>query len=410
MNTKPTRLLILNQYASTPKYSSGAGERYYYLAPHFKKANIDVTLISGAYNHLLIEYPKTPDLFNKEEVDGGNFYWVKLRAYRKGSFLGRLLSWFEFLFKLFRFRFDGKKPDVVLVSSMSIFPSFYALYLKWRYKTKFILEIRDIWPLTPMLLGGYSKNHPFIIFLKFVEKFAYKRADAMISVLPNFNDHLQNVLGKKCKSTWIPNAIQEVTEPESVHQKANSETFKVIYTGAIGLANAMETVIHAARILQNNPEVEFILIGEGPDKEKLRLMAEDWKLTNVIFRDKILKDHVHQELRKADLAIISWTNSKLYDFGVSANKYNDYMMAEVPILSASNIKSDPVVMANCGLQVPAENPEEFAAAILKLKDMSSEERHQLGKNGRNYLIENNTYSQIQSKFLQVFDSLLSEKV
>lgn len=142
-------LLVINQFTSTPKYSSGAGELFYYLGPFFKKEGINVRVVSGGHNHLFVINPPTPRLFNEEQVDGALFTWVKLRQYKKSSFIGRFLSWIEFLLKLFFLRHKDR-PDVVLVSLMSLFPIIYAFWLKIRFGVKVVLEVRDIWPLTPM--------------------------------------------------------------------------------------------------------------------------------------------------------------------------------------------------------------------------------------------------------------------
>ncbi len=394
------KLLVLNQYASTPKYSSGAGERFFYMAPYLKEKGYEVTIVSGGFNHLFLSYPSTPKLFNTERIKGGEMVWVRLRSYRGESFLGRFLSWFEFLVKLFKLPIDqGNPPNVVLVSSMSIFPIFHALYLKRRFKSKVILEIRDIWPLTPMELGGYSRYNPVIVFMGMVEKYAYRNSDQLVSVLPGFNKHVENVLGFAKPVHWIPNGCNSSISsapPQGETLNLDPAFFNILYTGALGIANAMEFIVEAADILQSHTRVRFIIIGDGPEKENLVKQAEG--LNNILFYPKVAKENLHFILSKADVTIISWRNKRLYEYGVSANKYNDYMLAGKPIISASNIKDDPVTLAGCGFQVPAENPKAIAAAVLKASQLPLEANERLGKSGRDFVLKNQTYQSISNKY------------
>jgi glycosyltransferase involved in cell wall biosynthesis len=400
-----TNLLIINQFASTPKYSSGAGERFYYLAPFFQKEGIKTRVVSGGYNHLFVANPRTPKLFNDEEIVGGLFTWVKLRQYKKSSFLGRFLSWIEFFLKLF-FLKHKDRPDIVLVSSMSLFPIVYAFWLRMRFGAKVILEVRDIWPLTPMELGGYGPRNPFILLLSVLEKWAYRSADELVSVLPDFSKHVRNVLGREKYAHWIPNAIPASMVPEErgrIGEDANDK-FVLIYTGAIGIANAMDVAIEAAKLLQGHKDFLFRIVGEGPDKQNLVEKAQAYQLKNVEFIGKVPKDEVVIYLNDADAAFISWQDSGLYEFGVSANKYNDYMLASLPIISASNMASDPVRRAKCGIQVDAGDAKAIKHAVLSLKDMSVEDRRAIGKRGYDYVIENQVYSAIAKTYAKLLKS------
>ena len=116
-----------------------------------------------------------------------------------------LNSWQNFIFSRLS---KNNKPDLILVSSMSLWPAIYAVRMRKRYKIPFILEIRDIWPLTPVEVGGFSKRNPFIYIFRKLEKFAYSRADSIISVLSHFNKHLSTVIKEPKQFYWIPNAIE----------------------------------------------------------------------------------------------------------------------------------------------------------------------------------------------------------
>ncbi len=336
-------------------------------------------------------------MFNEENIPGGKFIWVKLRNYKAESFFARVYSWFEFLFKLFFLPIKKYKPDLVLVSSMSLLSSIYGIYLKKKFGIPFVLEIRDIWPLTPMQIGGFSKYNPFIIFFRLLEKYAYKCSDSIISLMPGFNKYYYEIMKVNKKIYWIPNGIDSslINSFQEPSESAKNNFFTIAYTGALGYANAMDCFVSAANLLKEY-NVEFLIIGDGPEKEKLINLADPY--SKIRFRDKIPKEEVIQILKTVDAGFVSWRDLKLYSYGVSANKYNDYMLAGLPIISASNIANDPVLLANCGLQVPSGDVKSIADAILKLAKMSKEERNKMGKNGYDYVIKHNTYTQIAHQY------------
>jgi glycosyltransferase involved in cell wall biosynthesis len=119
------------------------------------------------------------------------------------------------------------------------------------------------------------------------------------------------------------------------------------------------------------------------------------------------KEDVIKLLKEVDVGFISWKNLTLYNYGIAANKYNDYMLAGLPIISASNVNDDPVVIANCGIQVPAENENRIAKAIIKLYSMSPQERKRLGENGYNYVVNHNTYNQIAEQYINCIEETIS---
>jgi len=409
MNKKIT-VLVINQFASLPKYSYGAGERMFHLSEFLYKEGFNVQVVSGAFNHLFKEYPATPKLFNVEQTKYLDFIWVRLKRYKSNNFIGRVYSWFEFLFKLFLFPI-GKGPEIVVVSSMSIMPIIYALWVKRKYKSKFVLEIRDIWPLTPIEIGGYSKNNPLMIFLRQIELLAYRNADHIISVLPGFRKYLNenNFDSKLC--TWIPNGVSSAinlsNNDNELRKFLNEKKFNVLYAGTFGKANALESLIDAARLLEEEyMDIHITLIGDGPLEHELKEMSKE--LSNVSFIGKVLKSELGAILTEADVCYIGWHDRRIYNYGVSANKYNDYMLAKKPILSSSNIENDPATLSNGGIQVMANDPRAIAAGIVQLYAMNEEERTQYGLNGYNFVTESQVYPVLADKYITVFNQVLGK--
>lgn len=397
-------VLVLNQYASSPVYSTGAGERHYYIAKKLISKNVNTTIVSASFNHLFHTNPTIPrgKLITKEHLNGVDFIWVKIRRYSSLSGFGRAFSWIEFLSKLF-FLKDIPRPDIVIVSSMSMMPAIYAAYLKRKYKIPFVFEVRDIWPLTYIELGNTTKYHPVVFFLGLIESFSYKQAVSLVSVLPGFKQYITKYFKSYAKEvTWIPNGISpDLLDEKTQLTQSNSRygnNFKIVYAGAIGVANHTRFLVEAAILLKNQVDIEFHILGDGYEKPILEELSNRNGLTNVFFHQKIPKGEVNSFINLADVCYHGCKKSYLYSYGISPNKLNDYMLAAKPILSASGLDNDPAKIANCGIVVESGNARAIADGILYLKSLSNTELLRLGRNGFEYLMTNQTYDVLAEKY------------
>ncbi len=391
---------FINEYAGSPR--NGMVFRHYYLGRELIKHNYIVWIVSANYSHLFYKYP--PHI-GKEVINGINYYWIKVIQYSQAHSKKRVLKWFQFSAKLFKHLKFLPKPEYIYVSSPFLLPIVPAYFYSKKHKAKLIFEVRDIWPLTLVELGGYSWKHPFIRFLRYIEMFALEKADKIVSVLFNFGKYLQDT-GINRSWYYIPNAvslenIEEQELPSSFIQKIPKGKFIIAYTGTIGWANSLDTLLRTAEILKDKKDIAFIIVGEGKEKQKLISMKKEKRLENVIFLEPITKNQVLTFLSKfAHVAYIGWRRKRMYEYGVSPNKIFDYMLAKKPILHSIDIPNDLVSQAKCGITVEAENPKAIADAIIRLYKLSEEQRKQLGENGYNFLIKNHTYEKLAQKLVK----------
>lgn len=126
---------------------------------------------------------------------------------------------------------------------------------------------------------GMSKWHPFLILLGILERFLYRRADKIITLLPKAYEYIEKLNVPKDKIIWIPNGVNlgrfNVSEGNS-NLKYNKSSFLITYTGAIGKANNLDILIEVAEKLNKNyPEIKFLLVGDGPEKERLVRISKE---------------------------------------------------------------------------------------------------------------------------------------
>ena len=402
---------IINQYASTPE--TGIGGRHYYLAKELAEQGHNVYVIAASYTHLLHKPPKMHEEFRVDNVAGFKFVWISMPNYRDAHDKRRILNWFKFTWKLRKLpKIITEKPHAILASSPAPFLFFGAQYLAENLHAKLAFEVRDIWPLTLIELGGYSPKHPFILFMQWVEDKAYRDSDVVLSNLPHAVDHMLKRGMPLHKFTWIPNGFDEAEWRNCPKNEISSEIdlvffdarskgkFVAIYTGSHGSANSLDNFLDAAKILINE-DIIFLLVGDGREKKRLLQRVKEESLNNTFLFPVIEKSKIPSLLNKADVAYLGAPSSSIYKFGVSPNKMFDYMMAKLPIVYAIDSGNDPVGDAGCGIKVPSENSAELAKAILACKSMAHEDLTKMGENGRLFAIHNHSYKQLAQKVFEV---------
>ena len=159
------KILLVNHYAGSPDL--GMEFRPYYMSIEWIKKGHEVLIVGATYSHLRKNQPQT----GQQKTDGINFLWIKTNTYR-GNGLGRIISMFLFVFKLclrINRLANAFRPDVVIASSTYPLDIYPAHRITRKANAKLVFEVHDLWPLSPLELGGYSKYHPFILAMQWAE-------------------------------------------------------------------------------------------------------------------------------------------------------------------------------------------------------------------------------------------------
>lgn len=403
-------ILLINHYAGSPEL--GMEFRPYYMAKEWLKSGHQVLIVGSTFSHLRKKQP----LEGKQTIDGINYYWVKTNTY-KGNGVGRIYSMFLFVVKLM---FLGKKvykhfnPDVIIASSTYPIDIYPAKRIAKRYHAKLIYEVHDLWPLSPMELGGYSKRHPFIWVMQRAENFAYRSVDAVVSMLPKAEKHMREHGLLEEKFYYVPNGIVESDwrNPKKLSEDhlsflrnlRKNNKFIVGFAGAHGIANSLRVVIDAVATLNDN-NIVLVLVGTGQEKENLVRHVNGRSIANVYFLPPVDKLMIPSLLENMDILYIGLQKQSLFRFGISPNKMFDYMMAKKPIIQAIEAGNNIVREAKCGIDVEPDNKDEVVKAICRLQEMPEEQRKQLGENGYEFVFQNHTYSVLGQKFLNIMENL-----
>ncbi|MBT8183340.1 MAG: glycosyltransferase family 4 protein, partial [Eudoraea sp.] len=273
---------IINEHLTTPDLSENGHSRHYSLGLEFIAKGYDVSLITSSYSH---NPRRKVALYGLLKTVKGNIRTLVLKgfSYKKSSSKIRILNWVLFLKLCFLAPFTSlPRPDIIILSSTPMLPVYNVLFFKLLYpKCKFIFETRDLWPMTPMHIGGYSERSIFIRTLRHLEHKCYSRADYIVSVLKNSDKHIAHILGhQRFNFKWISNGID--LEHFAGNQKSREWDFKkslpedsfvIGYAGTLGKANAMEYIVESFNAHFKGSNIFLVILGGGGEKQDLLTLA-----------------------------------------------------------------------------------------------------------------------------------------
>jgi glycosyltransferase involved in cell wall biosynthesis len=397
---------IINQYASTPE--TGTAVRHYNLAKELAKMGHKVYLIAASYNHLLLTPPYLKDDYRIDDISGFKFVWIRMPRYAHSHSKIRVLNWFIFAWKILKLsKIISDKANTILYSSPSLVPFLGAYLLARKLNSKLVWDIRDLWPLTLIELGKISKLHPFIFFHQWLENFACRKSDFIISNLPMVYNYLLKKGVKQSSFSWIPNglSIDNFRKKNFLNLKTKKQLplkkFIIGYAGSLGISNAPKPLLDAVLLTRNDKNIHYVLVGNGGLRKTIEEFILNNKLTNITLLNAIPKNEIPSLLKYFDICYAGFNKSSLYKYGTALNKLPEYFMSGKPILFSINSPYKPVNKAKAGFTVPAEDTKAIVRAIYKLKKMPLIKRKQLGKNGQDYAIKNFDYVKIAKNLEKV---------
>ncbi len=405
-------ILLINHYAGSLRH--GMEYRPYYLAREWVRLGHRVRIVASSQSHIRANAPEMDGAARFDEtIDGIDYTWYATPAYA-GNGVGRVRNMASFIGALYadaRRLVHSVDPDVVIASSTYPLDIWPAHRIARMAHARLLFEVHDLWPLSPIELGKMPRWHPFIMLLQAAENYACRHADAVVSILPKVREHFEAHGMARHKLHVVPNGADPAewlaqgpgldgdigTQLARLRRRGK---FIIGYAGTHGLANALDTLLAASQLVQDERAV-FVLVGGGPEKAHLQRLASLLGLPNVHFFDPVPKTQVPALLRWFDLAYIGWQRQSLYRFGISPNKLIDYMMAARPVLHSVEAGNDPVADAGCGLTVAPQDPVAVAKGIRALMEMPAAQRLAMGQRGKAYALRNLSYPVLGQRFLKI---------
>ena len=351
------KIIYLHQYFKFPNESGGT--RSFDLATGFLDSGHHVEMLTSTSN---IEYKKKKR-WTKINKNGLVVHYVYLPYANEMSYIRRSIVFFKFLW-LSTFKLLSLKGDLVLTTSTPLTVGIPALIKKWFHKTPFIFEIRDVWPEVVIAIGAV-KNKIIQRLLYFLENLIYKNASAIV---PLSIDMKNSITSRYSNLASIPiQVIENISEIDRFQNSVNTNNsvlkekigfcprFTILYAGTFGRVNGLDYVVNlASKLIDLDPSIVFVMLGDGSEKEAVLQKAVDKNLLNknIYILDSVAKRDLSQLYYECDMGssfVIPikelWANS--------ANKFFDTLAAGKPILiNHDGWQKELIEMENIGYVLP----------------------------------------------------------
>lgn len=382
------KILIYSQYFYLE--TNAPANRLLDMAKYLSKKN-EVAILTGFPNHPLgkmIGGYRIKWLL-KERLEGMDIFRSFLIIPKKtNSKIWRYLNYFSFAFSSFWNLFRMKKPNLILVTTppVSVLILGY-IYAKLR-KVEMVIDLRDMWPEAAISLKVIKRGLVSRILESLVLK-SYNYSKKIIINTEAFRKVLVgNYLITNEKIEYIPNGFDIEANLNLKKDYGKSDEFKIVYSGLFGWAQNVDLIVETAKIFQeNNTNVKFILIGDGPLKETLNAKILKYNLKNVEILEYQKKENLFKIISECDLGLITYEINDTFRKNIPS-KIFDYMFLEKPVLiNLEGEASKMISSGSFGFELETNDPKEF---YLKISEIISNriELKTRGINGFNFLKEN----------------------
>ena len=402
-------LLIHQAFVTT---GEAGGTRHIEFARRLAARGHRVTIITSPVSYLSGESSLTGHFLWKKEQWAEKieirYCWTSSGMHK--GFVPRLLAFFSFMFSSFFCALNVKDVDLVWGTSPNLFQGWTA-WLSAKLKRKpFLLEIRDLWPEFAIAMGAL-RNPLLIRMSQWLERFLYNHADRIIVNSPGFIPYIRDICGKT--PDLVPNGADEhmfegADGTAFREEHGLGDDFVVMYSGAHGPANDLETVLNAAELLLDHAGIRFVFVGSGKDKARLETIQAEKRLDNVLFVPPVPKDRIASVMAAEDagLAILK----KLDMFKTTyPNKVFDIMACGDPMICQIDGVIREVVEENqAGIFVEPGDAQALADAVLRLAK-APEDCMKMGENGRRAIMEKFNRDKAAEQLEEIFIKLVKNE-
>jgi glycosyltransferase involved in cell wall biosynthesis len=398
------KLLILTQYF--PPEVGAPQNRLFELAVRLRKKGMDVTVLTAMPNYPQMEVHKEfkGKFYSYEEANDLKIHRSWIYVSKSKGIFKRLLNYFSFVFSSFWIgSFKLKKYDFILCESPPLFLGITAYLLKKMKGAKLIFNVSDLWPESAEKLGLVT-NKFFLNSATKLEEFLYRKSELISGQTQGICKNISARFPDK-KVYWLPNGVDlNYYNSETVQSNWRKENnfaendILLLYAGIIGHAQGLEVIIKAADKLRSYPDIKFLILGSGPEKDKLIRLKNELRTENVFFLDAVTKKEMPSIVAASDIALIPLKRLDLFKGAIPSKIFENLAMRKTLLLGVEGEAKELFIdEGNCGLAFIPEDDNDLASKIVSLYN-NKEQLKVFGQNGFDYVQKNFTRDKIAQQF------------
>ncbi|MGE6377858.1 glycosyltransferase family 4 protein [Peribacillus muralis] len=385
------KILYLHQYFNTDKGST----RSYEIAKYLVSKKNKVTIITG--NDI-------------DPCEGIKIKTTKTKYKQEFGYGKRILSFIHYMYKSFFIGLKEKEVDVVFASSTPLTIGLIGMLLAKVKRCNFVFEVRDLWPDIPIEMG-IIKNKWLKKILFALESMIYSSADKIIVLSPGMKEDLLRKGIKQEKISTITNfadinyfsRILPEDKAEAVDKLGLEEKFICLYAGTLGFINNIDYILQLAEET-DDPDIVYLIVGDGKEKERLIQVKERKKLNNVIFLDQVSKKEASLLMAVSHIGLCFVRDHEILNRN-SQNKLFDFWAAGKPtLINYKGWQHEVMTKYDAG---HGFEYSERSKMIEYVKSMKSDKRMYLKLQGN---IERLTLNYEKTRLISKLEGTLSELV
>lgn len=407
-----TRIILLTQWFDPEPTFKGL-----VFARELVKKGFTVEVVTGFPNYPGGKiYPGFKvKVLQRKIIDGVEVTRVPLYPSHNQGAIGRIFNYVSFsVSALFYCLFMAKRADVIYAYHPPLTVGITAVIIRFFRRIPVVYDIQDMWPDTLHATGMVSSKLALRI-VSIVCNWVYCKIDQIVVLSPGFKSLLIE-RGVPCNKidiiyNWCDEAALNLPVKKLPDNFPSSDKFRIVFAGNMGKAQALYSVLKAAKIIQNqrNDNIVFIFIGNGIETDDLKKYSNTHQLSNVCFFPQVPMSEIGSILKEADALLVHLKNDPLFHITIPS-KTQAYMAVGKPILMAvAGDAAKLIVESGCGELALSENPESIADAALVLQQKRVSELIEMSHKSRDFYLEKLSLEVGVEKFSKIFMKLIRIK-
>lgn len=405
------KILLINQVFVSPEEPGHT--RHFEMGKYLKERGHELIIVASDLNYQTGQrIVERRGLYAEQIFDGVRVLRSYIYPAIHRSYFWRVIAFFSFMFSSILTALRLKGLDLVLGTTPPIFQAVSAWVVAALRRKPFLLEVRDLWPEFGISMG-VLKNPLIIALSRWLENFLYKRADHILVNSPAYRDYMLAKGVPENKVTYIAyGADVDMFDPSidgsSIRRELNVEDkFVVLYAGALGQANNIDTLLRAAEKLKKEERIRIVLFGDGKERARLESEAKRMDLRNIIFAGTRPKKDMPLIVASADVCLAILQDIPAFRT-TYPNKVFDYMAAgRASIIVIDGITRELIESSQGGVYVHPADDAMLAQKILELSQNPAQVKV-MGTNAREYLVKNLDRRDKLNETLSLLESLVKQ--
>jgi glycosyltransferase involved in cell wall biosynthesis len=402
------KILIISQYH--PPEMGAAAMRWYDYARILTKHGHDVTVLSELPNYpsgiINEKYSKKWFWIEKDSTEKFTIVRTAVWANPRKTTIQRIGFYLSFMYSAIYGGLKLGSFDLIIASSPPLFVGISGMILSKIKRIPMVFDIRDLWPESARALGEINSSTIFSI-AKWFEAKIYSHSTGFFLAVPGFSNYLTEKFPftkHKIIESLMNGVSQDfLNEVDNVNVDENKQ-FTVLYSGNIGLAQGLGTILKAAQILKNYP-IKFQIVGDGVERASLEKMKQKLGISNVEFVEPISRKKLISFIKSSSVCLVPLKNNPLFKNAVPS-KLLEYMVCGKPVIVAVKGEVEDLMnKSNSGMCVEPEDEQKLADGVLTYyNDEQLRKKH--GNNGSDYIRKNFMKEKLIVKALKNVEKIL----